>query len=116
MCRYIAMAALALTAQFILASATEAQVCVRDQDGRVVCGEPVNPYEGRQGYYQPAPRYYDDDDELPIIRGPRTWQECPQGMVPSSRGDCQPWRPSRGSECPPGMTLQSGRCQPYRGP
>lgn len=59
-----------------------------------------------------APRYYGG---YRYYGGARTWQDCPPGMVPTGRGDCRPWHPTRGSECPPGYTLQSGRCKPYRG-
>lgn len=59
--------------------------------------------------YREAPQYYDG--------GQRYYRQraCPGNLVPDGRGGCRPWRPMRGSECPPGYTVQDGRCKPYTG-
>jgi hypothetical protein len=67
-----------------------------------------------------VPKYYEDQEPRPRYRGryyggAYRWQQCPRGMVPTGYGDCRRWHPTRGSECPPGKTLQGGRCKPYRG-
>ena len=74
------------------------------------------PYYER-GHRPPPPRYGD-----PYRRSyGRPAIQCPHPLVPdtdrySGRQYCREWVPQRGSECPPGLTLQSGFCKPYRGP
>lgn len=61
-----------------------------------------------RGYY---PRHHRRHVERPVHCGP--------GLVGAhdnyGRPYCRRWYPTRGSECPPGYTLQSGHCKPYRG-
>jgi hypothetical protein len=114
------VAALIFCSLISFAGPADAQTCIRDQYGRVVCGERLSPYTAPQ-YDDDAPRYYDPPRHYgsPGYYGGdfvTRWQDCPApGMVPTGRGGCRPWRPAPGSECPPGMTLQGGRCQAYRG-
>lgn len=65
------------------------------------------------GYYQQPPPYYQERYR------PRYQIQCPQGLVPDNTPDgrqfCRRWYPTRGSECPPGYTLQGGQCRPYTG-
>jgi hypothetical protein len=67
-----------------------------------------------QYYYPPPPGYPGGYRRY----GPPTIQ-CPPPLVPDTdrygRQYCREWYPARGSECPPGYTVQSGRCKPYRG-
>jgi hypothetical protein len=71
----------------------------------------------RPGYNDYPPPYHGDPYER---RYRQRAIQCPQGLVPVpdryGRMVCAPWRPTRGSECPPGYTLQGGQCKPYRGP
>ena len=60
----------------------------------------------RERYYDGPPRYY-----APRYRR----AACPANLVPDNYGRCVPWRPTRGSECLPGYTVQDGRCKPYTG-
>ncbi len=91
---------------FVSAEIANAQVCVRDSYGRVICGEPIAP-DGHYGYPR---RYYDDDDggyyrpPNPGDLGPRT----------NYYRDCYNYHGNRIC-CPKGWTVQNGVCKPYRG-
>jgi hypothetical protein len=64
-------------------------------------------------YYYPPPPYGYGDDW-------RTWNGCPPGYTVQG-GRCAPYQGPRGggwrtwNECPRGYTIQGGICQPYRG-
>jgi hypothetical protein len=87
--------------------AANAQRCIRDDYGRVICGEPVHRdyYRGYgdeyYGYRRPRPHN--------APPGPGDW-----GPQTSHYRDCFNYRGSRIC-CPKGWTVQNGRCQPYPG-
>jgi len=90
-------------AALICASAdtANAQACIRDDYGRVLCGEPVSPY--RQHGYAPR-RNYDDGYYDRGYRGGYYGYSYPRPNTPTAQYPCQP-----------GWTVQSGHCKPYRG-
>lgn len=108
--RWIVAALLAAAAFAVFPATSEA----RDGCGRgwYFDGVACRPQAGGPGY---GPGYGGPR----LNAAPRVHVECPPGTVMDrdrwNRPYCKPWRPMRGSECPPGYTLQSGRCKPYRG-
>ena len=98
------------------ADIANAQSCIRDNYGRVICGEPVSPYR-QYGY---ARRYYDDDDYGGGYYRQRGYgyggyaRPGDYGPMTNYNRDCYNYYGSRIC-CPKYWTVQGGICKPYRG-
>jgi hypothetical protein len=97
-----------------------AQSCIRDNYGRVICGESVSPY----GQYGHPRRYYDDGDDYGGYRGYGGGYYRPYANPYGRPGDYGPqtnWNRdcyNVGGQricCPKNWTVQGGACKPYRG-
>jgi hypothetical protein len=104
--RYFLVGMALLTGLFVVFvdSSAEAQTCIRDYRGRVICGAPIHRgYRG--GGYHADHRYHG----VPVVGRPR-----PQGSVRCDYyGRC--YRSAPHSCGNPGYTIQDGVCKPYRG-
>lgn len=120
-----------------------AQICVQDNQGRVLCGNRIHPDFAQQGapvpqvpqtvpqdVPQPAPQFGDEDEDEFDAAYPPRYQFAPgYGAYPPpppywrhrrwhDRGYAvmREWYPiGPGGRCPPNFTIQHGRCEPYRG-
>jgi len=97
--RHLSIVAVALVATAIYSpSQAQAQACVQDEYGRVVCGPLVAPYARGLTYV-----WYDAYSPIGF---------CPPGTVAGNYA-CIPWRLPLGTECPVNRWLVDGACRPY---